>query len=192
MVSALVRQRKNASCSYSYFLQGLCTNISCSYQHVYVNPKASVCDGFLRGYCADDDECRKKHGYVCPLFEATGIRPQGSKCKLHHPKSRKKSKKRKHSEIQNSSRRRYFSSKIVKFSKLPHESSKVLTPLKSKPKNDTQVQQELSRSTINPQKFSTIYKSKKEKFSHHKFNQISNFPKFEELGLPSLSQSLKN
>ncbi|ONK70301.1 uncharacterized protein A4U43_C05F32320 [Asparagus officinalis] len=100
----------------SYFLQGLCTNISCSYRHVYVNPKASVCDGFLRGYCADGDECRKKHSYVCPLFEATGICPQGSKCKLHHPKSRKKSKKRKHSEIQNSSRGRYFSSKIVKFS----------------------------------------------------------------------------
>ncbi|KAF9598807.1 hypothetical protein IFM89_031475 [Coptis chinensis] len=36
----------------SYFLQGLCTNKSCPYRHVNVNPNAPVCEGFLRGYCA--------------------------------------------------------------------------------------------------------------------------------------------
>ena len=51
---------------------------------------------------------------MCPLFEATGKCPQGSKCKLHHPKSRNKSKKWKRCEIQNNSRVRYFGSKIIK------------------------------------------------------------------------------
>lgn len=38
-------------------------------------------------------QCRKKHSYVCPIFEATGSCSQGSKCKLHHPKNRSKGKK---------------------------------------------------------------------------------------------------
>jgi hypothetical protein len=38
------------------FLAGLCTNLTCPYRHVNVNPKALVCEGFLRGYCADGDE----------------------------------------------------------------------------------------------------------------------------------------
>lgn len=59
-------------------------------------------------------QCRRKHSYVCPLFEATGMCPQGSKCKLHHPKSRNKSKKRKSAEMQSNSRGRYFGSKILK------------------------------------------------------------------------------
>ncbi|XP_019174680.1 PREDICTED: uncharacterized protein LOC109170148 isoform X2 [Ipomoea nil] len=74
----------------SYFLQGLCSNESCPYRHVNVNPNSSVCEGFLRGYCSDGNECRKKHTYVCPDFEATGNCLQGSKCKLHHPKNRRK------------------------------------------------------------------------------------------------------
>jgi hypothetical protein len=36
-------------------LAGLCTNESCPYRHVNVNPKAAVCEGFLRGYCVDGD-----------------------------------------------------------------------------------------------------------------------------------------
>lgn len=35
---------------------GLCTNVNCPYRHVNVNPKAVVCEGFLKGYCADGDE----------------------------------------------------------------------------------------------------------------------------------------
>ncbi|KAK1554385.1 hypothetical protein Q3G72_011443 [Acer saccharum] len=94
----------------SYFLQGLCTNKSCPYRHVHVNPNSSTCEGFLRGYCADGNECRKKHSYVCPFFEATGSCPQGSKCKLHHPKSQKKGKKSKRSRQRKNSRGRYFGS----------------------------------------------------------------------------------
>ena len=54
-------------------------------------------------------QCRKKHSYVCPTFEATGTCLQGTKCKLHHPK-KQKGKKRKRSGDQNNSRGRYFGS----------------------------------------------------------------------------------
>ncbi|XP_015885756.3 uncharacterized protein LOC107421110 isoform X1 [Ziziphus jujuba] len=94
----------------SYFLQGLCTNQNCPYRHVNVNPKASTCEEFLRGYCADGNECRKKHSYVCPIFEATGTCPQGSKCKLHHPKNRTKGKKRKRTGEKKNVQGRYFGS----------------------------------------------------------------------------------
>nr|GEX15103.1 zinc finger, CCCH-type [Tanacetum cinerariifolium] len=98
----------------SYFMQGVCSNKECPYRHVNVNSAASICEGFLKGYCADGDECRKKHTYACPVFEATGACPQGSKCKLHHPKNRKTGLKRKqqHSLEQNqkNSRGRYFGS----------------------------------------------------------------------------------
>ncbi|OUZ99537.1 zinc finger protein [Macleaya cordata] len=79
----------------SYFLQGLCTNENCPYRHVNVNPNASVCEGFLRGYCADGNEC-----------------PQGTKCKLHHPRSRNtKNRKRKRAKDNTKkTRRRYFGS----------------------------------------------------------------------------------
>ncbi|PON60133.1 Zinc finger, CCCH-type [Parasponia andersonii] len=94
----------------SYFLQGLCTNQSCPYRHVNVNPKAITCEGFLKGYCADGNECQKKHSYVCSTFEATGTCPQGSKCKLHHPKNRIQEKKRKQSREVRNARGRYFGS----------------------------------------------------------------------------------
>ncbi|OAY65723.1 Zinc finger CCCH domain-containing protein 7 [Ananas comosus] len=93
--------------------KGLCTNTSCPYRHVKVHSNASICDGFLRGYCADGDECRKKHSYVCPLFESNGECPQGSKCKLHHPKRRNKHKRRKTAEVQSNSTGRYFGSTIT-------------------------------------------------------------------------------
>ena len=38
------------------FMTGLCTNRSCAYRHVNVNPKASICGEFLKGYCADGNE----------------------------------------------------------------------------------------------------------------------------------------
>ncbi|KAL1208003.1 hypothetical protein V5N11_022047 [Cardamine amara subsp. amara] len=96
----------------SYFLQGLCNNEACPYRHVHVNPSASICDGFLKGYCSDGDECRKKHSYICPVFEATGTCSQGSKCKLHHPKNQSKGRKRKRPSepSQKNSRGRYFGS----------------------------------------------------------------------------------
>ncbi|CDP11937.1 unnamed protein product [Coffea canephora] len=95
----------------SYFLQGLCSNESCPYRHVNVNPNSPICEGFLRGYCADGNECQKKHTYVCPAFEATGDCPQGPKCKLHHPKKKRKGMKRKAAGVQKNARGRYFGAK---------------------------------------------------------------------------------
>ncbi|OMO91233.1 Zinc finger, CCCH-type [Corchorus capsularis] len=105
----------------SYFLQGLCTNENCPYRHVHVTPNASTCEGFLRGYCADGNECRKKHSYVCPNLEATGSCPQGSKCKLHHPKMQSKGKKRKRSMEYKNARGRYFGIDILEPKKLRHQ-----------------------------------------------------------------------
>ncbi|CAN6201024.1 unnamed protein product [Urochloa humidicola] len=96
----------------SYFLRGLCTNTSCPYRHVKVNSKAPVCEDFLKGYCADGDECHKKHSYVCPVFEATGECPQESRCKLHHPKKKNKSKRTRVDTLQNNSWGRYFDTSI--------------------------------------------------------------------------------
>lgn len=96
----------------SYFLQGLCVNEDCPYRHVNVNQNAPTCEGFLRGYCVHGDECRKKHSYVCPVFETTGICPQGSKCRLHHPKRRSNGvggkKRRISKESNNANKGRYF------------------------------------------------------------------------------------
>ncbi|XP_075512377.1 zinc finger CCCH domain-containing protein 7-like [Primulina tabacum] len=72
----------------SYFLKGSRSNENCPYRHVNVNPESSICKRFLRGYCADGNECRTKHTYVRPAFESTGICPQSSMCKLHHPKKK--------------------------------------------------------------------------------------------------------
>ncbi|TKW22211.1 hypothetical protein SEVIR_4G214500v4 [Setaria viridis] len=96
----------------SYFLRGLCTNTACPYRHVKVNSKAPVCEDFLKGYCADGDECRKKHSYVCPVFEATGECPQESRCKLHHPKKKIKSKRSRVDTLQTNSWGRYFDTSI--------------------------------------------------------------------------------
>eukprot|EP00257_Ricinus_communis_P017037 XP_015575379.1 uncharacterized protein At1g21580 isoform X2 [Ricinus communis] len=100
----------------SYFLQGLCSNENCPYRHVHVNPNASTCEGFLRGYCNDGNECQKKHSYVCPTYEATGSCPEGSKCKLHHPKIRIKGRKSKQLREKKNSRGRYFGSMHVNIS----------------------------------------------------------------------------
>ncbi|XP_038897879.1 uncharacterized protein LOC120085770 [Benincasa hispida] len=94
----------------SYFLQGLCSSKNCAYRHVNVNSKAPTCEAFLRGYCALGNECRKKHSYVCPLFEATGTCPDRSTCKLHHPERQTKGRKRKRSEGKNNDQGRYFGS----------------------------------------------------------------------------------
>ncbi|CAO2834236.1 unnamed protein product [Amaranthus hypochondriacus] len=95
----------------SFFLQGLCSNEKCPYRHVNVNPKASICESFLRGYCAEGNECRKKHSYSCPDFEASGSCPQGSECKLYHPK-KGKAKKRKVTKEQKKDKGRYFGSGV--------------------------------------------------------------------------------
>lgn len=55
-------------------------------------------------------QCRKKHTYVCPDFEATGACPQASTCKLHHPK--RKTEKKPESE-QRIVRGRYFDGGLI-------------------------------------------------------------------------------
>ncbi|XP_042026793.1 zinc finger CCCH domain-containing protein 7-like [Salvia splendens] len=94
----------------SYFLKGLCSNDNCPYRHVHVNPDSSVCENFLRGYCADGNECQKKHTYTCPAFEPTGVSPQASTCKLHHPKTKTEKKPRIEHKVV---RGRYFDGGLI-------------------------------------------------------------------------------
>lgn len=42
--------------SHLCFLTGSCSNDSCPYRHVHVDPDSTVCESFLRGYCADGNE----------------------------------------------------------------------------------------------------------------------------------------
>lgn len=58
-------------------------------------------------------QCRKKHTYVCPVFEATGNCPEGPRCKLHHPKKKRKGLKRKALNVQKNARGRYFGARPV-------------------------------------------------------------------------------
>ncbi|KAK4490141.1 hypothetical protein RD792_000798 [Penstemon davidsonii] len=53
---------------------------------------------------------RKKHTYVCPAFEATGICAEASTCKLHHPK---KKTEKKHTSEQKIVRGRYFDGGLI-------------------------------------------------------------------------------
>lgn len=39
-----------------FLVTGLCSNENCPYRHVNVNANASICEGFLKGYCADGNE----------------------------------------------------------------------------------------------------------------------------------------
>ena len=57
-------------------------------------------------------QCRKKHSYVCPVFEATGECPQESRCKLHHPKKKNKSKRSRVDTLQNNNWGRYFDTSV--------------------------------------------------------------------------------
>ncbi|KAH6832144.1 hypothetical protein C2S53_007704 [Perilla frutescens var. hirtella] len=109
----------------SYFLKGSCSNDNCPYRHVHVNPDSTVCESFLRGYCADGNECQKKHTYVCPAFEATGVCPQVSTCKLHHPK--KKTEKKPTSE-QKIVRGRYFDGGLIEVADCSAAPTEKLSP----------------------------------------------------------------
>lgn len=48
---------------------GLCTNESCPYRHVNVNPKAPICEGFLQGYCADGDTVKTRISSLVLLLD---------------------------------------------------------------------------------------------------------------------------
>ncbi|KAL6525035.1 hypothetical protein OROMI_030628 [Orobanche minor] len=55
--------------------------------------------------------CPKKHTYACPAFEATGLCPKASTCKLHHPK--KKTEKKQPTNEPKMVRGRYFDGGLV-------------------------------------------------------------------------------
>ena len=86
---------------FSFWTSGLPRSFLCSEPRLLIFPWSWI------NLCYK--QCRKKHSYVCPVFEATGECPQQSRCKLHHPKKTIKSSKRsKPDNPQNSSWGRYF------------------------------------------------------------------------------------
>lgn len=40
----------------THVFTGSCSNESCPYRHVNVDPDSVVCESFLRGYCAEGNE----------------------------------------------------------------------------------------------------------------------------------------
>ncbi|KAJ1440928.1 Zinc finger, CCCH-type [Sesbania bispinosa] len=101
------------------------------------------------------ERCRKKHSYVCPIFEATGTCTHGTKCKLHHPKKQSKGKKRKRSEDENS-RGRYFGSIPIDVS----EPGMMMPPRQRQHKDD--LENELSNFIgldVNEEVTHTVYQS---------------------------------
>ncbi|KAJ9646623.1 hypothetical protein H2199_002672 [Coniosporium tulheliwenetii] len=67
-----------------HFLRGNCTNDSCRYAHIRVNPGAPVCRGFATlGYCEKGAECADKHVFECPDYANKGL-CRNNKCRLPH------------------------------------------------------------------------------------------------------------
>ena len=67
-----------------HFLRGKCTNSSCRYTHVRVNPSAPVCRDFaILGYCAKGSCCDERHVHECPNYAESGI-CRNKKCRLPH------------------------------------------------------------------------------------------------------------
>ena len=67
-----------------HFLRGKCSNPSCRYAHVRVNPAAPVCKDFaILGYCGQGAKCPERHVHECPNYANTGI-CRKPKCHLPH------------------------------------------------------------------------------------------------------------
>lgn len=67
-----------------HFLRGNCTNDSCRYAHVHVNPSAPVCRDFAKlGYCEKGPECVQRHVYDCPDYANNGV-CRNKNCRLPH------------------------------------------------------------------------------------------------------------
>ncbi|OJD13238.1 hypothetical protein AJ78_06293 [Emergomyces pasteurianus Ep9510] len=67
-----------------HFLRGRCSNPSCRYAHVRVNPGAPVCRDFaILGYCSKGDSCDQRHVHECPDYANTGT-CGNRKCQLPH------------------------------------------------------------------------------------------------------------
>ena len=67
-----------------HFLRGKCSNPSCRYAHVRVNPSAPVCRNFATlGYCGNGVDCSNRHINECPDYANTGT-CRKRKCDLPH------------------------------------------------------------------------------------------------------------
>ncbi|PGH33593.1 hypothetical protein GX50_03581 [[Emmonsia] crescens] len=67
-----------------HFLRGRCSNPSCRYAHIRVNPGAPVCRDFaILGYCSKGDACDQRHVHECPDYANTG-NCGNRKCQLPH------------------------------------------------------------------------------------------------------------
>ena len=67
-----------------HFLRGKCSNPSCRYAHIRVNPSAPVCRDFAAlGYCSKGAACPERHIHECPDYANTGV-CRKSKCHLPH------------------------------------------------------------------------------------------------------------
>ena len=49
------------------------TGDSCAYSHVRVNPKAKVCEDFLKGFCPLGTSCKLKHTYPSKSKRKPGV-----------------------------------------------------------------------------------------------------------------------
>ncbi|XP_005185656.2 zinc finger CCCH domain-containing protein 3 [Musca domestica] len=56
-----------------FYMQGVCVRNDCPYLHKKLSDNAEVCIDFLRGYCKLADKCNKRHEFVCPEHERTGV-----------------------------------------------------------------------------------------------------------------------
>ena len=67
-----------------HFLRGKCSNPTCRYAHVRVNPSAPVCRKFaVLGYCDNGASCSERHVHECPDYANTGL-CRNRNCRLPH------------------------------------------------------------------------------------------------------------
>jgi len=67
-----------------HFLRGKCSNSTCRYTHVHVNPSAPVCRDFASlGYCCKGAKCVERHIHECPDYANTGV-CRNKECHLPH------------------------------------------------------------------------------------------------------------
>ena len=67
-----------------HFLRGKCSNPTCRYAHIRVNPSAPVCKDFaIYGYCTKGRLCNERHVHECPSYANIGA-CRDKKCRLPH------------------------------------------------------------------------------------------------------------
>ncbi|KAI9825969.1 MAG: hypothetical protein M1826_006860 [Phylliscum demangeonii] len=67
-----------------HFIRGNCSNETCRYAHVRVNPGGPVCRPFATlGYCEKGSQCTERHVFECPDYANLGACNK-RKCRLPH------------------------------------------------------------------------------------------------------------